>query len=255
MISSVFDEFRFLVLDIVMKMRFSQACSYIGVGRTTMYRLIDQGHIKPFRSPGGHYVFDSEMLDDYLGKPKAAARRTVCYCRVSTRKRKQDLERQIQVCELFCAGKGWDFEVIEDIGSGMNFKKPGLVRLVRMLLKGEISRLIVTHKDRLLRFGVELIELICEENQTEFICINKSEERNAQEELAEDILSIITVFSGRLYGSRSRKHKKIIEENRKLFGKEKGDESEEDDPDGNGPPDAESDTDSGQDVLRMDHCL
>lgn len=137
----------------------------------------------------------------------------------------------------------------------MNFKKPGLVRLVRMLLKGGISRLIVTHKDRLLRFGVELIELICEEKQTEFICINKSEERNAQEELAEDILSIITVFSGRLYGSRSIKNKKIIEENRKLFGKEKGDESEEDDPDGNGPPDAESDTDSGQDVLRMDHCL
>lgn len=156
-------------------MRFKQACDYIGVGRTTMYKLIEQDHIQPFRTPGGHYVFDSEMLDAYLGKTSSPEwKKTVCYCRVSTSKRKDDLKRQVQVCELFCAQNGWSYEVIEDIGSGMNFKKPGLAKLVQQLVSGKVQRIVVTHKDRLLRFGTELIEQICQQTGAELVCINKA---------------------------------------------------------------------------------
>lgn len=208
-------------------MRFKQACNYIGVGRTTMYKLIEQDHIQPFRTPGGHYVFDSEMLDAYLGKTSIAElKKTVCYSRVSTSKRKDDLKRQVQVCELFCAQNGWSYEVIEDIGSGMNFKKPGLAKTIQQLVFGKVQRVVVTHKDRLLRFGTELIEQICQQTGAKLVCINKSEERNAQKELAEDIISIITVFSGRMYGKRSRRNKKIIEENKKLFASDPGNENQ-----------------------------
>lgn len=117
------------------------------------------------------------------------------------------LERQKQVLELYCARQGWTFEVVSDLGSGMNYRKKGLKRL----LDGTVGRLVITHKDRLLRFGAELVFALCEAAQVEIVILNKGEDSTFEEDLAKDVLEIITVFSARLYGSRSRKNQKLLD--------------------------------------------
>ncbi len=122
---------------------------------------------------------------------------TVGYARVS----REDLNRQVQVLELFCASNGWQVEIIQDLGSGLNYSKKGLKRLINL-----------THKDRLLRFGSELIFSLCEIFGTEVIIINRTEDSSFEDDLAQDILEIIIVFSARLYGSRSHKNKQLMQE-------------------------------------------
>jgi predicted site-specific integrase-resolvase len=113
---------------------------------------------------------------------------------------------------MFCASHGWQFEMISDLGSGMNYNKRGLKTLLHRILNENIGRLVITHKDRLLRFGAELVFALCEMRETEIVIINQGQEPSFEEELAQDVLEIITVFSARLYGSRSRKNKKLMEE-------------------------------------------
>lgn len=115
--------------------------------------------------------------------------------------------------ELYCAKAGFNYEVIQDLGSGMNYYKKGLTRLLNLILDGQVKRLVLTHKDRLLRFGAELVFAICEAKEVEVIIINKGDENiKFEEELAKDVLEIITVFSARLYGSRSKKNKKLLDD-------------------------------------------
>ncbi len=139
------------------------------------------------------------------------SRRTVAYARVSSHDQKDDLERQKQVLELYCARQGWIFEVIADLGSGMNCRKKGLKRLLDTVIGGEIGRLVITHKDRLLRFGAELVFAICEAKNVEVVILNQGEDTTFEEDFAQDVQEIITVFSARLYGSRSRKNQKLLD--------------------------------------------
>ncbi len=106
--------------------------------------------------------------------------------------------------------------MIQDLGSGMNYRKRGLKRLLDLILDRRISRLVLTHKDRLLRFGAELVFTLCEARQVEVVIINQGEDVSFEEELAQDVLEIITVFSARLYGSRSHKNRKLVEAARAL---------------------------------------
>ena len=101
--------------------------------------------------------------------------------------------------------------MISDLGSGMNYKKRGLLRLIKQICTHQVDRLVLTHKDRLLRFGSELIFSLCEHFGVEVVLTNRSSSSNFEEDLVQDVLEIITVFSARLYGSRSHKNKKIIE--------------------------------------------
>ena len=93
----------------------------------------------------------------------------------------------------------------------MNYRKKGLQKLLNTLLDGDVARLVVTHKDRLLRFGSELVFAVCEYHGTEIVILNKKEDATFEEDLASDVLEIITVFSARLYGARSSKNKKLLE--------------------------------------------
>jgi predicted site-specific integrase-resolvase len=101
--------------------------------------------------------------------------------------------------------------VISDLGSGMNYKKKGLKNLLDAILGRKIKRLVITHKDRLLRFGAELIFTLCEIHHVEVVIINQGEDVSFEEDLAKDVLEIITVFAARLYGARSHKNKKLLE--------------------------------------------
>ena len=143
--------------------------------------------------------------------------KTIAYARVSSHDQKEDLTRQVQVLELYCSKHGYKYEVIQDLGSGMNYYKKGLTKLIDLILDNQVQRLVLTHKDRLLRFGAELIFSICEAKNVEVIIINQGDEAPSfEEELAKDVLEIITVFSAKLYGSRSKKNKKLINDLEKV---------------------------------------
>ncbi|BEG58195.1 IS607-liketransposase [Helicobacter sp. NHP21005] len=140
-------------------------------------------------------------------------RKTIAYARVSSADQKEDLIRQVQVLELYCSKLGFNYEVIQDLGSGMNYYKKGLTKLLDLILESQVKRLVLTHKDRLLRFGAELVFAICEAKGVEVIIINQGDENiRFEEELAKDVLEIITVFSARLYGARSKKNKQLLEQ-------------------------------------------
>ena len=113
--------------------------------------------------------------------------------------------------ESYCAANGWTYEVISDLGSGLNYHKRGLKALVSRICSGEVGRLVLSHKDRLLRFGSELVFSLCEHFGVEVIIINASEDSTFEEDLANDVIEIVTVFSARLYGSRSDKNKQVME--------------------------------------------
>jgi putative resolvase len=114
--------------------------------------------------------------------------------------------------ETYCSAKGWRSEIIKDLGSGMNYRKKGLNELLEMILRRQMKRLVLTHKDCLLHFGSELVFALCEIQGIEVVIINKGDQPTFEEGLAKDVLEIITVFSARLYGSRSKKHKQMIEQ-------------------------------------------
>jgi putative resolvase len=189
-----------------------EAAEFLGVSPQTLRRWEREGRGVPFqKTVGGQRRYDLAKLHFQDGLQLEKEQLTLGYARVSCHDQKEDLQRQEKLLELFCASHGWSFEIITDLGSGMNYNKRGLKKLLNKILDNEISRLVLTHKDRLLRFGSELIFALCETKGIEVILINKGCEPSFEEELASDVLEIITVFSARLYGSRSQKNKKLIE--------------------------------------------
>ena len=198
----------------------SEAARILGVTTTTLRNWDKKGLLKPdeltkgkarryriesLRNINRNIIFTKDDL------------KTIAYARVSSHDQKEDLNRQVQLLELYCAKHGYKYEVIQDIGSGMNYYKKGLTKLIDLILDNQVQRLILTHKDRLLRFGAELVFSICEAKNVEVIIINQGDETPSfEEELAKDVLEIITVFSARLYGSCSKKNKKLISDLEKV---------------------------------------
>lgn len=189
-----------------------RAAKALGVSISTLRRWEETGRIVAEHTEGGHRRYDlAKLRPELFRAAEVSQRRTVAYARVSSHDQKDDLERQKQVLELYCSSQGWTFEVIADLGSGMNYQKKGLKKLLDSIICGEVGRLVITHKDRLLRFGAELVFAICEAKEVEVVILNKGEDTTFEEDLAKDVLEIITVFSARLYGSRSRKNQKLLE--------------------------------------------
>ena len=185
-----------------------EASELLGVTPKTLRLWEKLGKIRSVRTEGGHRRY---VVADLLGN-KTDASLTVAYARVSSADQKNDLERQKLLLESYCASKGYNFEILSDLGSGLNYRKKGLIKLIKLICSYQVERLVITHKDRLLRFGSEIIFTLCEIFACEVIIINKSEESSFEEDLAHDVLEIITVFSARLYGSRSHKNKKLVEQ-------------------------------------------
>ena len=193
-----------------------EAADALGVTTTTLRNWDRNGMLHPDdKTRGGDRRYSIETLRGIKKNLKLGRDdlKTIAYARVSSHDQKQDLVRQVAVLENYCSSKGYQYEVIQDLGSGMNYYKKGLTNLLNQLLDGKVGRLVLSHKDRLLRFGAELVFSICEAKNVEVVIINKGEENvNFEEELAKDVLEIITVFSARLYGRRSNKNKKLLED-------------------------------------------
>lgn len=197
-----------------MSISIGEAADILGVSVKTVRRWSESGKLRFERAPSGHRRFN--LQDIKRSKPKTLAdledRITINYARVSSHDQKADLGRQVAMLEQFSSSRGWQFETIQDLGSGLNYKKKGLQKLLKRILQGDVGRLVLTHKDRLLRFGSELVFAMCEEFETEVVIVNKGDiEQTFEQELVTDMIELVTVMSARMYGARSHKNKKMLE--------------------------------------------
>lgn len=186
------------------------------IGKTiqTLRNWDKKNILKPSHvTQGGTRYYSQEQLNHFLGlkSEKQINKKIIGYCRVSSYKQKDDLERQIENVKTYMYAKGYQFEIITDIGSGINYNKKGLNQLIDMVTNSEIEKIVVLYKDRLIRFGYELIENLCNKFGTTIEIIDNTE-KTEQQELVEDFVQIVTVFSCRLQGKRANKAKKMIKE-------------------------------------------
>ena len=202
-----------------MRLSIAEASEFLGVHPNTLRYWEDNGKIKSYRTEGGHRRYEKSELVKFKDS-KDGNRYTVAYCRVSSNDQKDDLQRQIDSVSMYCMARGYQFKVVSDIGSGLNYNKKGLKELIELICSKSIERIVINYKDRLIRFGFEMIEQLCEIYNVKIEVVNLTEDKTYEEELVDDVLSIITVFSSKLYGARSHKNKAILDENKKLFKKD-----------------------------------
>ena len=175
----------------------------------TMHRT---GEVIPSRisEKGTRYYSEEQLRDLKNSQTPQRDEKVVAYCRVSTKSQKDELEKQVENVKSYMYAKGYSFEVITDIGSGINYKNKGLQELISLISSNQITKVVILYKDRLVQFGFELIQLLCDLHDVKIEIIDNSERIN-EEELTDDLIEIITVFANRLYGSRSKKTKTLIE--------------------------------------------
>ena len=191
-----------------------QFSKLIGKTNQTLRNWDKDGTLKPHHvSESGYRYYSQEQLNHFLGLKQEVQlnKKTIGYCRVSSNKQKDDLERQIENVKTYMYAKGYQFEIISDIGSGINYNKKGLNKLIDMVTNSEVEKIVILYKDRLIRFGYELIENICNKYGTTIEIIDNTE-KSEEQELVEDLIQIVTVFSERLQGKRANKAKKMIKE-------------------------------------------
>ena len=191
-----------------------QAIELTGLGYQTLRSYAEKVKIKMYKTFSGQRMYNKScienLIDDNIDSEK---KKKVIYCRVSSKKQSDDLERQ-------CASLQYQFPnylLITDCASGINFKRKGLQTILEWSMSGELEEIVVAHKDRLCRFGFDLIQFICSRNGTQIIILDEEKHKSTEQELAEDILSIITVFACKQMGKR--KYTKHKNENNKIVSK------------------------------------
>ena len=195
----------------------------LGVSAQTLRNWDANGKLHPHHtSTNGYRYYSHEQLNQVMNIKPNLNRLTIGYCRVSSHKQKDDLERQIENVKTYLIAKGQPFEIISDIGSGINYKKKGLKELIKLITQNKVEKVVILYKDRLLRFGFELVEYIASLYNCE-IEIMDNTEKTEQQELVEDLVQIITVFSCKLQDKRAGKARKLVKE---LV--EEGDENDKD---------------------------
>lgn len=189
----------------------AETSKLLNVTAQTLRNWDKSGKLKPHHTTdSGYRYYSQEQLNRVLGI-KDTTRKVIGYCRVSSHKQKDDLIRQVENMRTYLIAQGRPFEIITDIGSGINYKKKGLRELVKLITQNEVDKVVVVYKDRLLRFGYELIEYIASLYNCDIEVIDTTE-KTEQQELVEDMIQIITVFSCKLQGKRANKTKKMIKE-------------------------------------------
>lgn len=182
----------------------------VGISINHLRLLHKTGELVPVKiTKGGTRYYSDKQLNDYLGLNEKD-KKVILYARVSTKQQKDDLENQIKSLKEYAYSKGYNFEIISDIGSGVNYKKEGLKKLLEKINSSEISKIVVLYKDRLMSFGFELIEFLANINNIEIEIIDNTT-ISKEEELTNDLIQIIIVFANKLYGSRSKKIKQLID--------------------------------------------
>jgi predicted site-specific integrase-resolvase len=169
----------------------------------------NKGKIRVIRTPGGKRLYNTHDIKNLFGEespPEQTEREKVCYARVSSDHQKKDLERQIKELKMCYP----DYKIISDVGSGINYKRKGFEKLLDSCFKGDIEEIVVTNKDRLCRFGIELLEQIFKKTGVKLVVHSnsKEEEKTKEEELAQDLLSLVTIFVARNNGRRAAENRR-----------------------------------------------
>ena len=167
------------------------------------------------RSPSGRRLYTDEQIRAYRAElPPRIERSCIAYVRVASQAQRPDLKNQRKQLEQFCIAKGQVVdEWIEEIGGGLNFRRPKFIRIFDRISAGEVKTLIVAHKNRLARFGFDFLKHLCQNNKCELIVFN-TESLSPEREMVEDLMAITHCFSARLYGLRNYKKalKKALED-------------------------------------------
>ncbi len=194
-----------------------EASKILGVHQRTLYQWDEKGEIETIRTSGNKRLYNvkkylaskikkSNICDNLDDLDNKNEKLNICYVRVSTQNQKDDLERQ----KLLMQTKYPNYIIIEDIGSGLNLNKRGINKIIHLGIKGKINELVVAYKDRLTRFGFELIEeIITKYSNGKIVILNKTEEISQEEELVKDIMAIMNVYVAKLNGLRRYKNKEI----------------------------------------------
>ena len=183
----------------------------IGVTPQTLRNWDRSGKLHPHHTSSNGYRYYSEDQLNAVTGIQAVPKKVIGYCRVSSPKKKDDLERQVENLRIYLYAQGRPFEIITDIGSGINYKKKGLQDLICRIESNQAEKVVILYKDRLLRFGFELIETIAAIHGCKIEIVDATQ-KSEQQELVEDLVQIITVFSCKLQGKRAHKAKKMIQE-------------------------------------------
>jgi putative resolvase len=182
----------------------------IGKSVITLQKWDRKGVLKAQRSPTNRRYYTHDQYLEYRGLKAAEKGQTIVYARVSGIAQKPDLANQIKVLEAYCQQHHIKVdEWMSDIGSGLNYKRKQFNEIMEMVELGQVRRLIIAHRDRLVRFGYEYFEAFCERHHTEIVVIN-GESLSPEQELVRDLIAIVTVFSARLHGLRS--YKKVLKD-------------------------------------------
>ena len=185
-----------------------EVCQKLGISYRTLQSYVKKGYIQPVILQSGKWRFKEEDVERLMGIVRK--RKVVLYARVSSNTQKDDLINQVKYLEENV--KDYD-QVITDVGSSLNMKRKGFLKLLRMILNNEVSKVVVAYPDILVRFGFEIIEEACKVHNCEIVVLNR-EDKTPEKELIEDLISILVSFSGKLYemSHKYEKVKKCVEE-------------------------------------------
>ena len=190
----------------------------LGVTAQTLRNWDKQNKLKPsYTKSNGYRYYSEESILSYTQERKTKKDINVIgYARVSSKKQEDDLNRQIDNLNKYISNKYTSFEIISDIGSGINYSKPGLLKLIDKINRKEVDLIIVLYKDRLLSFGFELIEYFASINNVKIEILDKID-KEEQQELIEDLVQIITVYACKLPGRRKKNTAKLLKEVNKVL--------------------------------------
>lgn len=200
-------------------LRIGQAAAYLGVAKSTLRRWEKMSLITPMRTLGGHRRYTISLLDEiytrgfpeYVDGDARVHTHTLCYARVSGHKQREkgDLDRQAQrLINTATDASGPEPIIIRDVGSGLNPYRPGLRKVLKLVASAKVSKIYVTYRDRLTRFGFPFIEAYCDLFGVRIIETEQISEKTVQQHLVDDMMSLIACFSGKLYGMRSAKQRR-----------------------------------------------
>lgn len=193
-------------------LRMNEVSEITGLAQSTLRLMHRKGELVPAKvSPGGTRYYSDEQIKEYMGVKTVSKRIVIGYARVSSRKQEKDLDRQIENLKTYMFAKGYSFEMITDIGSGINYSKKGLTKLLERIHNGEVSKVVVLYKDRLVRFGFELLETVCKLNDCEIEIVDNTPKTN-EEELVNDLVKVVNVFGSELKGDQSKLVKQFVED-------------------------------------------
>ena len=183
----------------------AQAAKYLGFKVKTLQKWDREGRLVPaYRTPTNRRVYTQSQLDEFIGRQSEAQRtRIIAYCRVSSNSQKPDLVNQQAIVREYCIRAGLNnVEYISEIGGGLNFERKKFLEIIDAVEHNEVKMLIIAHKDRLVRFGFEYFRRLLSKHYCELIILDNAE-MSPEQEMVQDLMTIIHCFSSRLYGLRN----------------------------------------------------